>query len=910
MKNLRLSENVYTYGNRMVSLDEVVDIIKNDQRLKKTCEAIRNGNLDGNTVAKLKESLKTVEFNTVTEGRRDVDHIKGVTGYVMLDIDDQKTDYSRLKEEVSGDTKLNPALVYFSPSGKLRVVLHVPQMLDDTENPYDVYMSYYEQCCIYMAQKHRVMPDTHCHNAVNLCYLAHDPKPHYNPDAETVLDWSPVNADEVRETYDYYAGDREHRIKPGSNGGFDGERYMEWLRQVREDLLTDDDGEYLYDRDTRLFIGSRHEETAKEWVGNIGGYSLKYRISVIVMMLYGNDRRRAQSFIDRHFEDANHLWNKCSSSHARMVSDGQVNKDVLMWFLKKFGFKSSYELPRTTVSFAEEFTGKAAKDKTLAEEWEGLAREHQMPLFFRNIMGDKTVANEYLDLRLYSALAAVSGFAQNTTVKFNGSNTGLNLLLNVVGSSASGKGEMMTIPKTLLRTMNAVFNEWNTASTKAYRQELAKWNKNKDNHADKPEKPVWLCNNPTLATGNGLISMIAENNGKMILANTEYSNLIKMEKTQWGGLRTIAKNIWDNDKIDSISRTGMQNGDNLVVERPVCGVLLSGVFRQFKELYKDYDDGLLQRSLWYVVPDKEYNLSPLWRENRGNYDGIEAEFVMWHMHNHFHGGVCYVLCDKDFERLRTETNAFVKKLSETWDTGDEVGGACRSLIYRFAHNVAKVAALLQSFSDFEKFYTAPNPVEEYDLEDYIKNPVCWRRNPLMLDKVRTTQHTFNEYVMEQEGDWGYILDPNERDAHEEDRKRGYAEYVNLDYNWVEAAWKILTPSLMHGLRMISTYRDDGGVANVNPLKGGVKYVALSMCGESFETKDYIDALTKVKNGKSPSPTLVRNYLNQLDSENQIRKIARGIYIKINGGTGTQTETVQETDENFNEFDNAIEVEVQ
>lgn len=908
MKNLRLSENVYTYGTKMVSLDEIVDIIKNDPQLKKTCEAIRNGSLDEGTVFKLKKSLKTVEFNTVTEGKRDVEHIKAVTGYVMLDIDDTGADYNRLKQEVANDKELNPALVYFSPSGKLRVILYVPQMLENTEDPYNVYVSYYEQCCIYMAQKHRVMPDTNCKDAVRLCYLAHDPNPFYNPNAETVLDWSPVFDDDVRETYEYYAGDSEHEIKPGNNGGFDGERYVEWLRQVREDLLTDENGEYLYNKDTKLFVGSRHERTAKTFIGNFGGYSLKYRISVVAMFLYANDRRRAQMFVNKHFEDANHLWNPCGSSHARLVAKGEVHKDVLMWVLKTFGFKSSYELPKTTVSFAEEFTtpNKGAKEKTLAEEWEGIAREHQMPLFFRNIMGDKTVANEYLDLRLYSALATASGFAQNTTVKFNGENCGLNLLLNVVGSSASGKGEMMTMPKTLLKTMNAVFNAFNKTTGEEYKTELAKWNKSKDEQATKPKKPMFLSNNPTLATGNGLLTILEQNNGKMILANTEYSNLVKMEKTQYGGLLSLIKNIWDNDKIDTFSRKELNDRNELVVERPVCGVLLSGVFRQFKELYKDYDDGLLQRSLWYVVPDKEYNLSPLWRDNQGNYKDIEAEFVMWHMHNHFHGGVCYVLCDKDFERLRTETNAFVKKLSETWDTGDEVGGACRSLIYRFAHNVAKVAALLQSFADFETYYAAPNPMSEYDLEEYVQNPACWRRNPLMLDKVRTTKHTFNEYVMEQEGNWDYILDPDKRDMHEDARKRGFAEYVNLDYNWVQAAWKMLTPSLMHGLRMISTYRNDGGVANVNPLKGGVKYVALSMCGQSFETKDYIDALTKIQK-KVPNNKTVSVYLKQLDCENQIRKIARGAYIKINGDIA---QTAQESDENFNEFDDAMGVEVQ
>lgn len=883
MENFRLSNNLNEYGKQLCSFDELLQIIKFDKATQKVCEALRNGNLDEARERQLKEMLKTVEFNSITETHRRKENIKEFTGYVCIDLDETGVDYDKLREDLAADTTLNPVLMFSSPRGKLKLVLHLEQMHGATEE--DFY-DYYKQCVIYIAEKYGVVADTNCMNPVCLCFVSHDDNPYYNHEKPLCeIQFHPVGSEEVATTYGYYTNNRANGIKTHNGDGYNDETYSEWLKTVKDDLITVD-GDYDYDRNReKVFIGSVSGGTAVDHGTGFMGYALKYRLSVCAMWLYGNNTAKAQRLIENCFADSNdkaHPWNRCCLSHSHF----KPVKDVLLWFLKTFGFKSMYELPKTTFEFTQEIRAEFnQKDATLAERWQELNREYQFPKVLNNIMSENNLPNEYKDIRLYSALAVFSGFAGKSYVAYNGKETGLNLTLNVIGSSASGKGEMSHQASTMLKSMDEFASLYNTQAYKKYKKELFLWkqkasqqqNANSfDLSGEEPDPPTVLINQTNMTTSKGWASILKQNNGKMILMNTEYSNLAKMENGKYGGLLSQMKNIFDNDPIGNISSTELAKGNIETVLKPNCGVLLSGTFGQFHSLYTSFEDGLLTRSLYYIVPEREFEMLPIIRPNQNKSElEIEKFFIGWHLSGQYGRKLCFLISDSGFETVKGWIDPFIQEYANKWDTGDEIGSACKSLLYRFPHIVFKVAALLQDLKNYEE-----NGWDENDdrtpLDMLWEQRTYWRShkdNKLQLDG----KYTADDYVNAQNNDYGFIADEDEREIREDP----YPLYARLEYNWVEAAWKILMPSLLYGLRMLGTYRkEDNAVANVNPLKGQAKYMALELCDKTFRYTDYKKMLDLVRKRDTTDKT-VSSYLNQLQEEFFVLKVDRGLYAKRN-----------------------------
>lgn len=880
-KIFRLSEKVNEYGKTMCSFDEICQIIKFDKTTQKVCEALRGGNLDEDREKKLKEYLKTIEFNSITETHRRRENIKEFTGYLCVDLDDAGVDYDKLREDLANDTTLNPTLMFTSPRGKLKMVLHLSQLHNATEEEFD---DYYKQCVIYIAEKYGIVADTMCKNPVCLCYLAHDDNPYFNPDTPLcAIPFYPVGSEEVVTTYGYLANDKEKGVKTYNGSGYNDDMYADWLAKVKDDLVVDDNGNYIYNtKREKVFIGSVSGGTAVDHGVGFMGYALKFRLSVCAMWLYGNNTARAQQLINDCFADARdnkHPWNRCCQSHSRFKPE----KDVLLWLLKTFEFKSLFELPKTTFEFAQEIRAEfKQRDATLAERWHELNREYQFPKVLNDIMNEKNLPDEYKDIRLYSALAVFSGFAGKSTVAYNGKETGLNLTLNVIGSSASGKGEMSHQAATMLKSMDEFALEYNNQAYKQYKKELFLWKQKAsqqtstngfDLAGEEPDPPTVLINQTNMTTSKGWASILKQNNGKMILMNTEYSNLAKMENGKYGGLLSQMKNIFDNDPIGNISSTELAKGNIETVLKPNCGVLLSGTFGQFHDLYTSFEDGLLTRSLYYIVPERGFGLLPI---KRGKQSEMELEmerfFVGWHLRGQFDCGTCYVLLDRDFEKVKGWVDPFIVEHSNEWDTGDEVGGACRSLLYRFPHIVFKVAALLQDLKGYED--NCWNKDDDRTPLEMLWQPITYFRSGPQCVLTADGKYTADDYVKAQNNDFGFIADPMDREVFEQG-----STPVRLEPIWLEAAWKLLMPSLLYGLRMLGTYRkEDNAVANVNPLKGQAKYMALELCGETFRFVDYKKMLDLVRK-RDTSDATVTKYLKQLYNESFVERENNGMYSK-------------------------------
>lgn len=895
-ENIKISENLRASDGVYTDLAGMLEYVKNDKRIAAVCRALRGGGLGQDDVDRLKSSLKCAYLHGVCDGIHGRKNFREFTGYMYFDLDEE-ADYDAIRERMVNDDVLKPTAVYSSPRGKARLVLRVPQVFaaPDGVGDEDWFKHVYRCISTYISRTYGIMPDQQCNDITRICYLSHDDDPFYNrEEPATEVPIHPYGSEESEVEFCAEYGDKHGGVRSGtgrSSEGYDSERYSGWLEEIGVTLVRDTDGDWKYDRSHRVFIGSRSEGTAAVWVGEFGGYSLKFRISVCAVWLYGGDLARAQAFVDRCFEDSRHKWNVCTRSHAEYAPQ----KDVLLWLLREFSFDRIGGLPQTTFEFVSGSLSGNGGDagSALAENWESIVSEHRIPAFFDWFMCDTSVSPHQRCTRLYSAIATVSGFSGSQRVWYNQKACGLNLILNIVGSAASGKGEMTYAPNVLLRTFDRKLYEWVKSRTYEYKRDLFLWKKQKGGHTavsvetedggeeplegsaagDMPQKPPYFVNTVTLSTTNGLAELLSDNNGKLLFLNTEYSNVTKMEKSPYGGLLSNFKNIFDNDTIGSVSAKDLRDCHISVVSEPVCAALVSGTFGQFSELYTSFEDGLLSRSIYYIVPDTRFSLRPLkpFGKSESSRGLVELEFLQWYMYNHFNPNTRYALDADGYGRLKAFVDPMVNRLSETYDARDSVSNAVRSLFYRYVHNVMKVAAILQSFSDFER--------EVWDggcglsCSEWLQNPSLRPNGWFDVSGL----YTFDDWATIQSGGCPFT-DDDTREVF--NSRREFGAETRLDYNYVEAALKILSPSLICGIRMIETYRkEDVAVKYVNPVKGNVKYIALELCGDTFRFTDYKQALGKLR-GKEANNNDVRKKLEQLISEDKVSKNDDGIYTKL------------------------------
>ncbi|MBR3467149.1 MAG: DUF3987 domain-containing protein [Bacteroidales bacterium] len=900
MNDIRITENRKRADGVMMDLAGVAGLIKSDAKVQGICEYLRGHNLTAEESDEIKSGLKCAEFHSVCEGIHSRENFVRYTGYMCFDLDDSDADYRSVRAAMAADGVLRPVLMFTSPRGKLKVVLRVPQCIEtpDTVGPEDWWKHVYRCVSTYISYTYSIMPDQQCNDITRVCYLSHDDDPYYDaaePATEVpVAEWGDEGA-----AFEFGAEceDKDAGIKSGTGrrmGSFERDRYYTWLEDIRTGLRRASDGDWDYDRSHRVFVGSRSRGTAELEVGGYRGYPLKRHISSFAMWLYEGDTVRAQAFVDNCFEDSyarDRGWNRCVRAHLNYPPA----KDVVLWILKEFSFNRIGGLPSTTMEFVGGMIHGGSAPVTVAARWDEICREHGIPRFFRHFMADTTVSEAERDLRLYSAIATVSGFAKNQLVQYNHRACSPNLILNVVGGASSGKGAMGYAPSVLLPSLDNACREDYAGEKTRYCNELAEYKKDMEDYRKSsgsasappkmPKKPVYLLNCITLSTVNGLVEVLKGNNGKLVVMNTEYSNIARMEKSQYGGMVSNFKNIFDNDAIGTVSAKDVKDMGVSIIPHPCCSGLFSGTFGQFHDLYRSFEDGLLSRSLYYIVPDKRFELAEqgsAFPSAGGSDREAELEFLQWHVRCLFTAGVKYYLSDSSFNRLKTFMDGFVNKLHETYGGGDSVGYAMRALFNRFPHNVVKTATILQSFADFEEWNWNQN--YSGSPRAYIETPKLWyKRGGFSGETEEEAIYKFRDYTELQDGNTNVLGFGEERDMYDTWLKHGSpCEYREIGYNFVEAAVKILTPSLLYGIQMFESYRtEDTVVKDVNPVRGKLKYLALDLCPDEFGFTDYRNALCRLR-GRDVSNSSVNNYIRQLcgDVEHRVEKLGRGCYKKI------------------------------
>ena len=322
-------------GAKLLNLEWVAKVIAHEIATKQLTERVRAGEETA------KKQMRCVLFHAVMNGKRCQANTERLTGYLCLDFDDAGVDYVALREELAKDNHLQPVLMFTSPRGKLKCVVYCKELDGLTgKEMAKAFAKQYMAVSVYVKRMYGLLPDTSCMDISRNCFLSHDPQPYLNPngclngiefDKETLLAYARMKNEEsgtgnaaTNMRFAFKDFDKKAQTK-----------YDMQLRAYRKMLTVGDDGDWEYERNKKVFIGSRHKGTAKIEIDGLSGYDLKWRILEVAYWLYG-DKDTAQKWVERHFTDA---WNKRDWTPINDANTRILPKiNVLRWVLREFGF--------------------------------------------------------------------------------------------------------------------------------------------------------------------------------------------------------------------------------------------------------------------------------------------------------------------------------------------------------------------------------------------------------------------------------------------------------------------------------------------------------------------------------------------------------------------------------------------
>lgn len=208
------------YGqSQKVSLTELAEMIRTDFATKETCQRIRtNKSLTSVEIKKIKQNeLRGVELHSVCNGCRASANVVALTGYCVIDYDEENIPYDVFKENLINDVIVNPCLVFFSPQGKLKVVVRIKELEGLTGTAEELksqFEFYYKQMMTYLSKRYAAKADTACCDVVRLTYLSNDSDVYVNDDAYTNVMFRDYGDGVVDEEYNEFCfNDKSNAIK-------------------------------------------------------------------------------------------------------------------------------------------------------------------------------------------------------------------------------------------------------------------------------------------------------------------------------------------------------------------------------------------------------------------------------------------------------------------------------------------------------------------------------------------------------------------------------------------------------------------------------------------------------------------------------------------------------------------------
>ena len=213
------------------------------------------------------------------------------------------------------------------------------------------------------------------------------------------------------------------------------------------------------------------------------------------------------------------------------------------------------------------------------------------------------------DVFFVAAITVLSGYFNNVKGIYDGKEIYPNLYAFVVANAASGKSAAK-YAKALCRPYHDMRVEKTKNQMTAYMIDKSNYEKDKRKKGSedlvepkKPKQKVFFL--PGNSSEASLISLIADNDGKGCVFETEADTISGSNSKEWGGFSHVLRNNYHHEDITRSRKTDEEFTE---IISPRFSFLTTGTPEQVKRLIPSAEDGLYSRFLFY-----SYSIQYEWR---------------------------------------------------------------------------------------------------------------------------------------------------------------------------------------------------------------------------------------------------------------------------------------------------------
>lgn len=231
----------------------------------------------------------------------------------------------------------------------------------------------------------------------------------------------------------------------------------------------------------------------------------------------------------------------------------------------------------------------------------------QLPNFLSKIAGNAENKVER-DLLLLGSLVTLSCTLPTVFGIYHNRKVFANLYLFVIAKASAGKGRLNHCRK-LVKPIHDALKQSNDQLFAQYEQDMAQYNidKRKNPNAEKPVKPpLHLLFLPANSSAAGTFQLLADNDGRGLLFETEGDTLANTFKSDFGNYSDGFRKAFHHEMISYYRKT---DREHVELETPCLSAVLSGTPGQVVNLIPSAEDGLFSRFMFYFM-----NLNAEWAD--------------------------------------------------------------------------------------------------------------------------------------------------------------------------------------------------------------------------------------------------------------------------------------------------------
>lgn len=216
---------------------------------------------------------------------------------------------------------------------------------------------------------------------------------------------------------------------------------------------------------------------------------------------------------------------------------------------------------------------------------------------------------------LTGALGVFSAMMPNIYGDYFGFPLGTNLYCFVLGRYGTGKG-VLNLCRLLGDAVHQYRREQGQAQQAIYARQMEAYNSNmrlyKRGESDVvpqlPQAPPHLrLYIPANSSKTGVIKLVAENQGRGIMFETEGDTLTEMLQQEFGNFSDVLRKAFHHEAISYYRKT---NDEEVEINTPYFSIVLSGTYDQLYKLVPQAENGLYSRFCYYIQQGDTAFLNP------------------------------------------------------------------------------------------------------------------------------------------------------------------------------------------------------------------------------------------------------------------------------------------------------------